>query len=449
MSEENKKYIPEGVLLVCDKGTITSQLIANERKITLYGLTQATDKDNVFEKNILSFGACKTLKGPCCFDCVEWSKTKLGSYYLNGEKPLLEHSEAICKVGGGTIKIYLDDYDAEKAVKKNNENPFVAEKISSLLLGIFLTKDLSAIWSLTSDEDTYTEGVGRGFKKGAEGTANFLMEDMWKQETWDAMGNTLVVGLSYIIPSTTPGVDNTSIFLSWLDSMCDTEFVKTKVQLEDAVGKSVDNTIEAYDRGDYGAVGEVVGQTQYMIVEGVVGSKGVGLLAKGVTNTAKVLIGVERLAVLSTKISKLANAIKTGILKVVRVGRKDWMGGKGFFSWGNDGPTMRNKERLLNHPIPQYYDVLTHGYPYMFEPIKGELVDASKLYSKLLDSGYKPGTPIRLISCSTGKELDGAAQQLANLSKAKVVAPTDLVRVTDDGLLMVKDGGHFRIFYPE
>lgn len=70
MSDENKKYVPEGVFLVCDMGATPSQLIATPRKVNLYGPMMATDADNKFTSNILPFGACKKLQAPCAFGCV-------------------------------------------------------------------------------------------------------------------------------------------------------------------------------------------------------------------------------------------------------------------------------------------------------------------------------------------------------------------------------------------
>lgn len=59
-----------------------------------------------------------------------------------------------------------------------------------------------------------------------------------------------------------------------------------------------------------------------MIVEATVGSKEAGLVINGMSKGAKVLIGAERLASLTVKISKLTKDLKTGILKVVRGGEK-------------------------------------------------------------------------------------------------------------------------------
>ena len=58
------------------------------------------------------------------------------------------------------------------------------------------------------------------------------------------------------------------------------------------------------------------------MVEAVVGTKGAGLVIKSLRTGAKALIGVERLAQLTAKISKFANSLKQGILAVVKVGKK-------------------------------------------------------------------------------------------------------------------------------
>lgn len=321
MSEEHKKYIPEGVFLVCDKGDTVSQLVATPRKVNLYGVMIGTDADNQFEKNISSFGKCKTLKGPCSFQCVEWQKTKIGSFFVNGEKPLLEHSEASCTSGGGTIKIHLDEYEAELANENNNESAFVSEQISSEILGTVLTWPFGKIIDMfCDDDDSYTEGVGRGFKKGMEGTWNFLTDDMWKSETWEGLGKLAVISVVHGTPAA--HVIGTDKILDLIDTGFDTNLKETRDNLADGVEKIALNAVEDVKRGNMGEVGESVGQLQYVVVEAVVGSKGAGLAVKGISVSAKALIGAERLAQLSTKISKLANAVKMGTLKVMRVGKR-------------------------------------------------------------------------------------------------------------------------------
>lgn len=320
MSDENKKYVPEGVFLVCDMGATPSQLIATPRKINLYGPMMATDADNKFTSNILPFGACKKIGGPCTFACVQWTKTKSGSVFANNEKPLLEDSEAVCAVGQGKIKIFFDKYEADLANENNNESDFVSEEISSNILGQVLTFPHGyAVDMFCDDDKKLTEGAGAGFKKGMEGTWNFFTNDMWKANTWKGLGKTAVIGAAYSGP-TGSLIGETS--LKMLDSTLGTDFVQTKDALVNGVSNAANNAWEDVKRGETGEVGESVGQIQYAIVEAVVGTKSAGLVVKGLSTGAKALIGAERLASLSAKISKFANALKQGILGVVKVGRR-------------------------------------------------------------------------------------------------------------------------------
>ncbi|MDC8100429.1 DUF4280 domain-containing protein [Chryseobacterium rhizosphaerae] len=320
MSDENKKYVPEGVFLVCDMGATPSQLIATPRKVNLYGPMMATDADNKFTVNILPFGACKKIGGPCVFASVEWTKTKSGNVFTNSQKPLLEDSEAICTIGQGKIKIFFDKYEADLANENNNESGFVSEEISSNIIGGILTSPFGSIVDLFCDDDKkFTEGVGRGFKQGLEGTWNFLTDDMWKGETWVGLGKMAVIGVAYSGP-TGPLLGDTN--LQAIDQVFGSDFKKTKDALVEGVGNTVNNAIEDVKRGETGEVGESVGQIYYAVVEAVVGSKGAGLVAKGLTTGAKALIGAERLASLSAKIAKFANALKQGMLSVVKVGKK-------------------------------------------------------------------------------------------------------------------------------
>ncbi|UIR57812.1 DUF4280 domain-containing protein [Sphingobacterium sp. SRCM116780] len=320
MSDENKKYVPEGVFLVCDMGATPSQLIATPRKVNLYGPMLATDADNKFTINILPFGACKKLGAPCTFACVEWTKTKSGSVFANNQKPLLEDSEAICAVGQGKIKIFFDKYEADLANENNNESDFVSEEISSNILGQALTFPYGAIVDLFCDDDKkFTEGAGRGFKKGMEGTFNFFTHDIWQGETWVGLGKMAVIGVAYSGPLGPVMGDSN---LQAIDQAFGTDFRKTKDALVEGVNNVASNAWEDVKRGETGEVGESIGQIQYAIVEAVAGSKGAGLVVKGLSAGAKALIGAERLVALSAKISKFANALKQGILAIVKVGSK-------------------------------------------------------------------------------------------------------------------------------
>lgn len=325
MSDTDKKYVPEGVFLVCDKGEIVTQLLANpERNVFIYGAKKCTEADNKFEQNILPFGKCKTC-GTCKFTQVEWTKTKQ-NVKTNGSYALLEDSEGICKEGQGIIKIYFDEYLAILANENQNESAFVKESISSEILGTVLTTPFGKVIDLfCADDNKFTEGVGRGLKKGMEGTWNFLTSDMWKADTWKGMGKLAVIGAAYSSPVTGMLMGDTT--LQSLDNVFGTDFKQTKDDLVDGVKKTAGKAWEDVKRGNMGEVGESYGQLQYAVVEALAGTKGAGLALKGATTGAKALIGAERLAQVAATASNWMSKLKAGALGLVKTGRRDWMSG--------------------------------------------------------------------------------------------------------------------------
>ena len=320
MSDIDKKYVPEGVFLVCDKGEIVTQLLANpERNVFIYGAKKCTEADNKFEQNILPFGKCKTC-GTCKFTQVEWTKTKQ-NVKINGSYALLEDSEGICKEGQGIIKIYFDEYLAILANENQNESAFVKESISSEILGTVLTTPFGKVIDLfCADDNKFTEGVGRGLKKGMEGTWNFLTSDMWKADTWKGMGKLAVIGAAYSSPVTGMLMGDTT--LQSLDNVFGTDFKQTKDDLVDGVKKTAGNAWEDVKRGNMGEVGESYGQLQYAVVEALAGTKGAGLVLKGATTGAKALIGAERLAQVAATAFNWMSKLKAGALGFVKTGNR-------------------------------------------------------------------------------------------------------------------------------
>lgn len=88
-------------------------------------------------------------------------------------------------------------------------------------------------------------------------------------------------------------------------------------------------------------------------------------------------------------------------------------------------------------PIKEgFYDVALHGSPTSAE-FFGETIDAYTL-AKIIRNreDYVSGTPVRLLSCSTGNtDTTGNcfAQILANTLKVEVEAPTETLYVYPDG----------------
>ena len=65
MSE--KKLVPEGAFLVCDKGTIPSQIKSSSmEEVSIYGETVITEADKVFMVNFQPLGLCACTQGKPC-----------------------------------------------------------------------------------------------------------------------------------------------------------------------------------------------------------------------------------------------------------------------------------------------------------------------------------------------------------------------------------------------
>jgi len=108
-----------------------------------------------------------------------------------------------------------------------------------------------------------------------------------------------------------------------------------------------------------------------------------------------------------------------------------------------------------------YYDVIAHGTEtYIQFEQNNRTYDINwRTVTKLLkkDKAYKGG-PIRLLSCNTGKNSHGFAQNLANKLGVKVKAPIGYVVAYDNGSYYVaekhgncfkKIKNGFKTFYPQ
>ncbi len=75
------------------------------------------------------------------------------------------------------------------------------------------------------------------------------------------------------------------------------------------------------------------------------------------------------------------------------------------------------------------FDVVAHGTKYSIAvEFAGKEIDVdSRVAAKLIvrQAGYKKGRPIRLLSCNTGADPIGFAQNLANKLNVTVYAPND------------------------
>ena len=328
---EDTKYVPEGAFLVCDKGDIPTQLICDPHPINIYSVKYADENDNKPILNIQSFGICKTLGTACPPPPgFTWINVK-EDVRLHGSKPLLEISECLCPAGAGKIKIFLDEYAAFLAAENNSESAFVSEPISSKALGAAGLGLFGPVLSMLAPD--FTEGVGRGIKKGAEGTFNFV-KDLFDSEKRNQMisglGRLAVIGGVYGMNATRPaGAIQSDMMLRSLDAKYGTSFVPTRDALVTGVERGIRHAVEDVRRGNWGEVGESVGQIEYAVAEAVVGTKGAGLALKGAKAATVAAVGAQRLARIAAATSRVMQRLKSAS-GVVRVGRTNAAKYSGF-----------------------------------------------------------------------------------------------------------------------
>ena len=121
---------------------------------------------------------------------------------------------------------------------------------------------------------------------------------------------------------------------------------------------------------------------------------------------------------------------------------------------GNDN-SLKTASKWVK-PKEGYTDIIIHGRPDCAQIKKGG--KWVKIDHRMLARMYKGDKdyskkPIRLISCSTGKDVNGFAQNLANKTGRKVIAPSDTVWIHQNGNLTIgpnskTDSGKWIPFYP-
>lgn len=104
-----------------------------------------------------------------------------------------------------------------------------------------------------------------------------------------------------------------------------------------------------------------------------------------------------------------------------------------------------------------YTDIVIHGAPDYVAIKRGN--DWIKIDHRTLARMYKGDkdyskNPIRLISCETGKNVNGFAQNLANKLGRKVIAPSDTVWIHPNGKMTIgpnarSDTGNWISYYPK
>lgn len=121
----DKKHIPAGVWLKCDKGSKTEQLIVLPRSIKLYEENWAVETDAVPLVNIPSFTNC-AINGTCVPATEKWLEPVDGEMTVVGVKPIKNDSFCLCPIGG-KINIYFDRQAAANSISADEAQRKAAE----------------------------------------------------------------------------------------------------------------------------------------------------------------------------------------------------------------------------------------------------------------------------------------------------------------------------------
>ncbi|MDE6903376.1 MAG: hypothetical protein K2P76_00245 [Lachnospiraceae bacterium] len=91
-------------------------------------------------------------------------------------------------------------------------------------------------------------------------------------------------------------------------------------------------------------------------------------------------------------------------------------------------------------PMEGYTDVVAHGTPDSFgvwHNDKWVYIDQRSLANYLKNHPEYKGGQVRLISCSTGANPNGIAQQLSNKLGVNVLAPSDTLYIYPNGTIVI------------
>lgn len=112
-------------------------------------------------------------------------------------------------------------------------------------------------------------------------------------------------------------------------------------------------------------------------------------------------------------------------------------------------------ERKVLDAVPKkegYFDLAAHGATStILYGQNGRRLSAREVARIIKHHKDYKGQKIRLLSCSTGTDENGFAQQLANALGVEVEAPTDVLLVYPDGSYKVgmRGDGHMKTFKPK
>lgn len=108
-------------------------------------------------------------------------------------------------------------------------------------------------------------------------------------------------------------------------------------------------------------------------------------------------------------------------------------------------------------PKGGYTDIVVHGRPDHVEIKIGDVwtrIDHRALFRLFKGDKSYSKDPVRLISCETGKNADGFAQNLANKLGREVIAPSDTVWIHPNGKMTIgpnakSNTGKWISYYPK
>ncbi|RPD45944.1 DUF4280 domain-containing protein, partial [Hymenobacter sediminis] len=170
-----KKYVPAGVFLTCDKGTLPATFnVTFNARTSIYGQNLATDLDKIPSVNVPPMGVCSITKGPCLVVPITWSPVK-NDVQLGPAHLLLEDSKLQCGLGG-KVGIHFSLAAAQAACAP----PPAPEKSLADQADDFL-KTLGPV----GDIGRFQLGVAEGVWEGGKG----LAEGLWglAKGGWDAV----------------------------------------------------------------------------------------------------------------------------------------------------------------------------------------------------------------------------------------------------------------------
>ena len=102
------KYVVRGAQVKCNKGSSSTNLnLPKSHGVYINDKPVLNDSDRAAGTNVMPFGRCKILKGPCSPSLAsKWDKTKLNTL-IKGQPALMSNSVLSCTIGGA-IKIESD-----------------------------------------------------------------------------------------------------------------------------------------------------------------------------------------------------------------------------------------------------------------------------------------------------------------------------------------------------